>query len=111
MEKRVDESWKDSVHKERQAPPAASAPPAPSEFLSFVSTLAMQSLIAMGEIPHPATGQAEIELTQAQYMIDAIQMLSEKTQGNLSEHESAELKKLLYEIRLKFVQKKQGSPE
>lgn len=109
--KRVDESWKDSVRKEKettaQKPPVESPPAEESEFLTFLSTLAMQTLMALGEIPNPATGRAQADAAQAQYLIDVLQMLSDKTKGNLSEVETSEMKTILYQLRLKFVQKSQ----
>ena len=107
--KKVDESWKDSVRKEKETATKTSEEPASSDsdFLTFLSTLAMQTLMALGEAANPATGEAGEDLVQAQYLIDVLQMLSEKTQGNLSGEEASELKTVLYQLRLKFVQKSQ----
>lgn len=104
--KKVDESWKDAVQKEKQVPPTQSNAPAEEpalDFMAFVSTLAMQSLMAMGEIAHPQTQERHRDLTQARYLIDALQLLSDKTKGNLTPEESKEFTGLLYELRVKFV--------
>ena len=110
ISKKVDESWKDSVRKEKETTPERQ--PAQlateSDFLTFVSTLAMQVLMALGEIPNPTNGKSHADLAQAQYLIDVLQILSDKTRGNLSEEETSELKTVLYQLRLKFVQKNQG---
>ena len=110
----MDESWKHSVEKEKNTG-AVPQEPEPSnteaDFPGFVSTLAMQTLVALGEIPHPQTGQPHPDLPQARYLIDVIQLLSDKTKGNLSVEEAAELKTLLYELRVKFVKKSQEVPE
>jgi hypothetical protein len=90
---------------------APSAEPAESDFLAFISTLAMQALMAMGEIPHPQTHQRHEDLVQAQYLIDSLEMLSQKTQGNLSPEEEKEMKNLLYQLKMKFVRKEQGLPQ
>ncbi len=106
--KKVDESWKDSVRKEKETPadkPVESA--LESDLLAFLSTLAMQTLMALGEAANPVTGEARTDLAQAQYLIDVLQMLSDKTRGNLTEEEAAELKTVLYQLRLKFVKKSQ----
>ncbi len=118
-EKKVDESWKDTVDKEKhvaaprntapqEEPPRNEAPD--TSFPFFISTLGMQALAALGAIPDPATGKEKKELTtadlgHAKYLIDIIQMISEKTKGNLSKEETAMLEGLLYELRLKFVEK------
>ena len=114
QEKKVGESWKHSVEKEKAAPAPAAEPAAPAsetDFMGFISTLAMQAMIALGEIAHPQTGQPEPDLTQARYLIDIIQLLAEKTKGNLSKEEAQELKTLLYELRVKFVKKSQEAPK
>ncbi len=113
QDKKIDESWKHSVEKEKEVPsPAEDSPQAPeADFLGFVSTLAMQTLMALGEVPNPQTRQAQPDLPQARYLIDIIQMLSDKTKGNLSAEEAAELKNLLYEFRVKFVKKSQELPQ
>ena len=108
--KKVDESWKDSVRKERET--VTEGPAAPvvpdADLLSFISTLAMQALSALGEMKKGASDEPQkTDLVQAKYLIDIIQMLSEKTRGNLTEEETNELNTLLYELRMRFVRKTQ----
>ncbi len=113
-EKKIDESWKDSVNSQKAQ---ASEPEPPAEetlgvptILSHVSTLAMQALIFMGEIPNPSTDLKDApRLAEAKYLIDTIQMLYEKTLANLTSEERPQLEGLLYELRLKFVEKAQGT--
>lgn len=114
QEKKVDESWKISVEKERRAPgptQETAGAAAHSDFLGFISTLAMQVMIGLGEVAHPQTGQPEPDLAQARYLIDIIQLLSEKTKGNLSKEEEREMQTLLYELRVKFVKKSKEIPQ
>ena len=102
-QKKVDESWKESVHKEKAAP-STETPPRPSEpgadLIGFISTLAMQASSIMEE---------EQGLPQARYLIDIIQLLSDKTKGNLSPAEELELKNILYGLRMQFVKKSQSA--
>ena len=109
QDKRVDESWKESVQKEKKAGSTTdpTTETAAVDFSGFVSMLAMQAMLALGEMPHPETGQKTADLTQARYLIDTLQLLSDKTKGNLSEQEADGLKALLYELRVKFVKKNQ----
>ena len=72
-------------------------------FLGFVQTMAANALIALGEVPNPLTGKQEVNLPQAKYAIDLLEMIKEKTQGNLTEDEQTELERTLTELRLKFV--------
>ena len=80
----------------------------PLTFASFVMSLAVNALVAMGEIPHPATGQPSLDLPGARQMIDILALLKEKTQGNCSPEETRILDTNLYELRMKFVEKAQG---
>ena len=109
-QKKVDESWKDTVEKEKfvSPPEDLSAAASPAGFLEFISTLAMQAMMGMGEVPHPDTRQTVEDLPQAKYLIDTIQLLSDKTKGNLSPEEANALKNILYELRIKFVKKNQA---
>ena len=128
--KKVDENWKEQVEKERRAPQGESPrpaqpqappqrkvrsgpaqPPAATEFGLFLSSLSMQVLIALGEMPHPATQEPQEDLEQARYLIDVLGTLQEKTQGNLSQEEAALLEGLLYELRMKYVSRSQGAAQ
>ncbi len=108
IKKKVDESWKDAVEKEKDEVPPANpedlTPPEPN-FTFFISTLGMQALLALGEVPHPVTSEKNTDLTSAKYLIDVIHMLAEKTQTNLSADEDAMLKGMLYELQMKFIKK------
>jgi hypothetical protein len=116
----IDEDWKSRVEAEKEeaakAQPAsakASAtdvqdvgdipmPPASLELL--LTTLATESLIAMGQIPHPATGKIEVQRHQATYLIDLIDMLREKTKGNLNPGEQQLIESMLHQLRMVFVE-------
>ena len=122
-EKKVDESWKESVRKEKSPADTPKAqrettaqkeepPQNPSEvdFSYFISTLGMQALAALGVFPDPATGKprptvTSEDLAQAKYLIDIVQMIAQKTKGNLTAEESASLEELMYQLRVRFVEK------
>ena len=112
LRKKVDESWKEAVEKEKGPSPTTDNQKAPmpeSNFAFFISSLGMQALMALGEIAHPETGEPlKADPAQARYVIDTINMLAEKTKGNLTKEEDAMLKSLLYELQMKFVQKSQN---
>ena len=105
--KKVDESWKDNVEKEKESVESNSPKESVEEisFSSFLSSLGMQAFFALGEFQDPAKKEIKTDLTQAKYLIDIIQILSEKTKGNLSVEESAMMEELLYGLKMKFVEK------
>ena len=109
--KKVDESWKNAVEKEKTSavspePEKAGTLPKPDpEFLYFISGLGMQTLAALGEIPDESGVAGAPDLEQAKRLIDALEMLARKTKGNLVPEEETSFRELLREIRLKFVQR------
>lgn len=105
INKNVDESWKDSIAKEKQSGEA----PKPQEqvpeasFSFFVSTLSLQASIFLGLIPNPATKKREKNLEQARFIIDTLNLLKDKTEGNLTGDESNLLENMLYELRTQYI--------
>jgi hypothetical protein len=75
------------------------------DFGAFVISLGTSALYHMGLVPDPETGQpATPNLPVARQTIDTVEMLQEKTQGNLSEEESTLIRNLLTELRMRFVE-------
>lgn len=104
--KHIDESWKNSVNKERQEEKKDQEFNIPAaDFNFFITTLALQTSIALGKIPNPATDKVEEDLRQAKLIIDTLGMLKEKTDGNLTEEEKQLLDNLLYELRMQYAAK------
>lgn len=106
IKKKNDESWKETVEKEKETlkQEGKFIPPEP-DFKFFISTLALQVSIALGQIPSPATNKIEEDPVQAKFIIDTLGMLQEKTKGNLTQEESELLENLLYELRMAYVSK------
>jgi hypothetical protein len=74
-------------------------------FSTFIFSLNTSALLHLGEIPDPATGRQQEDLAMAKQTIDLIAMLQEKTQGNLALDEENLVKHILYDLRLRYVQK------
>ena len=91
-----------------QEEPSQTSPEA--DFSYFISTLGTQALAALGAFPDPATGKPRTTITsedlaQAKVLIDILQMISEKTKGNLTPEESTSLEELMYQLRVRFVER------
>ena len=80
-------------------------PPLELNFSMFVISLSTQALAHLGEIPNPIDQQSSVDLGAAQEMIDILGILKEKTKGNLDQSESALLDSVLYELRLRYVER------
>ena len=78
-------------------------------FTAFVVSLASTAAIHFGDLPDPATGQlSPLNLDGAAQMIEILAMLDQKTRGNLTAEERQVLEQVLYELRLRFVEAKNG---
>jgi hypothetical protein len=91
-------------------PGAQDAGPQDLTFASFVVGLSTEALALMGEMPHPATGERMNDLVGAQQLVDIIGILQEKTRGNLSPDEETLLEAILFELRMKYVEKARRTP-
>ncbi len=72
---------------------------------TFIFSLSSSALVHLGEIPEPQTNRTEVDLPIAKQIIDTLGMLQEKTKGNLDQDEERLLKSVLYDLRMRYVQK------
>lgn len=77
-------------------------------FTSFVDSLVVNAYMALGMVRHPYRNEQEIDVEGARQMIDILQMLTEKTKGNLTQGESRYLATHLGELKLAFVRRSQS---
>ena len=70
------------------------------QLLYLIHHTAMQEL---GRIANPVTGEVERNLEKAQQAIDMLEMLKEKTKGNLSEELDTTQEMMLSELRLNYM--------
>jgi len=75
-------------------------------FSTFVASLNASVLLNLGAIEDPNTGKKTKNLPMAKQTIDILNMLEEKTSGNLSKDEENLLKNILYDLRLMFVKER-----
>ncbi len=109
----IDEDWKSQVEKEKEnfAQHAATEPAAevdpyylpPASFEMLVTTFASEAMVALGQLPNPFTNEHSISWEHARYTIDMLQVVQDKTKGNLSVDEATMLETLLHQLRLAFV--------
>ncbi len=74
-----------------------------ANFDALLSSLATQTMFALGVVPQQDGGQVMINLDQAKFTIDILAMLHEKTKGNLTAEEQAALDGTLAELQRLFV--------
>ncbi|MDY0275837.1 MAG: DUF1844 domain-containing protein [Desulfomicrobium sp.] len=75
------------------------------DFATFVLSMSSSALVELGEVPEPETGQFVENILAAKQTIDILCLLESKTKGNLTSQEARLLKDMLFELRMKYVQK------
>jgi len=105
-ERRAPDQPKTEPKRERPAPPPRSEAPASDPhaigFENFIRYLAQVALQQMAGERDPATGVVEVSLEEARQTIEILQMLKEKTKGNLGPDEQRTLEDLLYHLKVEF---------
>lgn len=116
----IDEDWKSQVEAERdelkkkQDSAATSDAPTqpegggtaqlpPVSFGLLVSSLATQTMAALGQMPDPVEGKAVVRLDYAKHHVDTLAMLQEKTKGNLTSEEEQMLEDVLHQLRMLYI--------
>ena len=77
------------------------------DFSTFVLSLGTTALYQLGEIGDSesgAVGRVEPNLPIARQTIDTLEMLTEKTRGNLTDAESKLLESILYDLHMRFIE-------
>jgi hypothetical protein len=81
-------------------------------FIEFIMMQAQQAALFLGRLPNPQTGKPEPHLEVARMLIDQLEMIREKTRGNLNHEETEILGSILSDLQLGYVQasQKAGAP-
>lgn len=72
-------------------------------FAQLVMSFQAAAWQQLGKIKNPLTDKIERNLDQARYSIDILEMLRNKTKGNLSEDEQKFLTHVISELQLNYV--------
>jgi hypothetical protein len=113
----IDEDWKQQAQKEKEVLAAKEeaekkkaeeeqpgrGPLPMGDFTALVSMLVTQALFALGVLGVKGREKPEPDLEMAKYNIDMLEMLEEKTKGNLTEQEQKVLADTLNQIRMAYV--------
>lgn len=107
----IDADWKAEAarEKERLAETERAAPrdaPRPGEasFVEILNILAMQAAVSLGGYQGPGGERIPANPLAAKHFIDLIDVLDQKTRGNLTDTEKKVLDSVLYEMRMQYVQ-------
>src|ERR1700741_5459834 len=79
-------------------------------FIEFVMMHAQNAALFLGQIPNPKTGEAEINLDLARMFIDQLEMIQEKTRGNVTNEEAMVLRNALSNLQMAYVEASGAAP-
>jgi hypothetical protein len=73
-------------------------------FESLVMLFGTAGLVHLGAAPDPADGERRVDLDQAKQAIEVLEVLKDKTVGNLSTSEAGLLEGILFDLRCRYVE-------
>lgn len=79
------------------------SPGEPISFISFISSLGANTLVSLGLGSLPGQAPQAPDLRLAREFIEVLELLHDKTRGNLDAEEAAALQALLTDLRLRYV--------
>lgn len=77
-----------------------------ASFSLLIMSMAQNAMMAMGLTPDPQTGKSEVDKNLAQFNIDLLIILKDKTNNNLTGDEAGLLNYVLQDLQMKFIQVK-----
>ena len=106
-ERRLPDLPAAELRRPKASPPMAESSAATQDasavgFDNFVRYLAQVALHQMSGERNPATGAVEVALEEARQTIEILEMLKEKTKGNLTVDEKRTVEDLIYHLKLEF---------
>lgn len=120
LSKRIDDDWKRRAQLEKEqlagkpargegggkaaAAPDVKASPA---FAALIQTLASQAYYHLGLLDDPVHGRSPVDLDAARTSIQMIEILDQRTRGNLAKEEEQALKDVLADLRMAYVESTQ----
>jgi Domain of unknown function (DUF1844) len=79
-------------------------------FAHMIMQQSNMAMLLLGKVPHPESGKVMQDLDAAKLFIDQLEMLQEKTKGNLSKEEANLLKQSLMSLHMAFVDAANAAP-
>ncbi|HIE26891.1 TPA: DUF1844 domain-containing protein [Candidatus Poribacteria bacterium] len=103
QESKQEDTQKSEQEEPKETPEKEKIELPPVDFTNFINSLASTAFMYMGGVVDPETKKPIIELNLAKHQIDIIEMLQQKTKGNLTAPENNFLENTLYNLRMSYV--------
>src|SRR5262245_59033111 len=81
-----------------------STPPPGLDFVAILFTYVHTALMYLGDVKDPEGKESE-NLEGARQMIDILEVMQQKTRGNLTKEEEQYLESALYDLRMRYMKK------
>ncbi|MDD3844995.1 MAG: DUF1844 domain-containing protein [Syntrophorhabdaceae bacterium] len=72
-------------------------------FSTFLLSLSTSAMVCLGELPDPISSEKNVNLSLAKQTITIIEILKEKTKGNLNAEEDRLIDGILYDLHIRYV--------
>jgi hypothetical protein len=72
-------------------------------FMGLVQSFVTSAWIQLGKQKNPLTDKIEVNLKEAQFTIDMLEMIEARTKGNLNDDEQRLLANAITELKMNFV--------
>ncbi len=73
-------------------------------FMQFLSGMSAQCLMHLGMMENPITRSSTVDLPNARYSIDLLEILRQKTAGNLTDEEDKYLSSAIADLKIRYSQ-------
>ena len=78
-------------------------------FMYLIRTFQSSAWIALGKMENPMTDKTEVNIEQASFYIDLLEMIQEKTKNNLTDYEEQMLINTVSELKLNLIDENKKS--
>ena len=82
-----------------------------ASFVTLAMSIASSAVMSLGLAPNPQTNKTNINLDVARFNIDLLEMLHNKTKGNLVKEEEDFMKRALADLKMKYVEVSQNGKQ
>lgn len=72
-------------------------------FIQLIMQNHQMAMMSLGKLENPVAGKTEKNIEFAKLSIDTLDMIKEKTKGNLSEYEEKFLEETIREVKLVYI--------
>lgn len=108
----IDDDWKSEAQREKErlaeqldaSEDARERQPPRADFLGLLNLIAMQAVVGLGGLRDPSGAVIPPHPELAKHHIDLLEILEQKTRGNLTDDEKKILDTTLYQLRMAYVE-------